>query len=451
VEFPPDRVTGKRIRRYVRAPTETKVKTKLRALLDVRGGATPRTSGRGSITVSEWLTQWVDAGAGGVAPKTLHRYRGLIRYQIVPVLGHMRLADLRADHVRAAWDRLATQPARSTTGEPVEGTTLSDATLRQAQVVLRKAVADAVHDDVIPHDYLRGRLRVPKVRSRKPGKALSLDEARALLNAAATSETPARWLLALTTGLRQAETLGLSWSAIHWEQQRVDVGAQLHYEPWRHGCPESARCEWYRIDCHAPVPCDGGSDCPHIWHRARNRPCPTPRPHSACPSGGPCSYTARLCPHASGGPRIVQRTKSSRDRIVLLTPTTLDALREHERRQAAKRRRAGDNWESRAEFSSLVFSGPNGQPVNPRDDHEQWKRLLLGAGIAQARLHDARHTAATILTALGIDSAVIQTLLGHSSVATTWGYQDVTADILRPAMEALHAALSATDDKAARR
>jgi site-specific recombinase XerD len=89
--------------------------------------------------------------------------------------------------------------------------------------------------------------------------------------------------------------------------------------------------------------------------------------------------------------------------------------------------------------------------VNPRDDHEQWKRLLLGAGIAEARLHDARHTAATILTALGIDSAVIQTLLGHSSVATTWGYQDVTADILRPAMEALHAALSATDDKAGRR
>jgi site-specific recombinase XerD len=89
-----------------------------------------------------------------------------------------------------------------------------------------------------------------------------------------------------------------------------------------------------------------------------------------------------------------------------------------------------------------VFTGRAGQPINPRDDHTQWKRLLASAGVPEARLHDARHTAATILTALGIDSAVIQTLLGHSSVATTRGYQDLTAEILSPAIEALHTALS---------
>ncbi len=447
VEFARNPVTGKRVRRYVRGKSQTKVNAKIRALLQERADprAAPPATGRHRITVGEWLTRWLDAGAGGVAAKTLHRYRGLAKYQIIPVLGHVPLADLRADHVRAAWDVLAEQPPRARTGEPIAGATLSDATLRQAQTVLRKAVSDAVFDDVIARDYLRGRLRTVQPRPRTPGRALTLDEARALLTAAEVSNRAARWLLALTTGVRQAEVLGLSWPAIDWDRHRVDVDAQLHYVPWRHGCPGSARCTWYRVDCHAPAPCPGGPNCPHHWHAARNHPCPTPRPHATCPPGGPCAYTARLCPKAKGGPHIVRRTKSRRDRIVLLTPATLDALRALKHSQDADRRAAGDRWERRPDLSELVFTGPHGQPVNPRGDHSEWKRLLAAAGVPEARLHDARHTAATILTTLGVDSAVIQRLLGHSSIATTSIYQDLTAELLQPAMDAMHAALTGAD------
>lgn len=444
VEFPPNPVTGKRVRRYVRGQSETKVKARVRELIQHRGDEWTASvpTGRHRITVGEWLTRWADAGAGGVAPKTLNRYRGLIKYQITPVLGQVRLADLRAEHVRAAWDTLATQPAHTTTGEPIAGTTLSDATLRQAQTVLRKAVADAVHDDVIRRDYLRGRLRTPQSRPRTPGKALTLPQARALIRVVTTSENPARWMLALTTGIRQAETLGLSWSSIDWERHRLDVDAQLHYDPWAHGCAADARCAWFRAGCGVSAPCPGGPVCPHRWYAARGKPCPKPRAHPLCPPGGPCAYTARLCPQACGGPRIVRRTKSGRDRIVLLTPDTAQALREHQLRQNAARRAAGGRWESRSSLTDLVFSGPNGQPINPRGDNAEWKRLLAAADLPDARLHDARHTAATILTALGVDSSVIQRLLGHSSAATTSIYQDLTAEILQPAMDAMHAALS---------
>lgn len=51
---------------------------------------------------------------------------------------------------------------------------------------------------------------------------------------------------------------------------------------------------------------------------------------------------------------------------------------------------------------------------------------LVDASVAKGRRHDVRQTA-TILTARGVDSAVIQTLLGRSSVATIWGDQDLTA------------------------
>ena len=68
------------------------------------------------------------------------------------------------------------------------------------------------------------------------------------------------------------------------------------------------------------------------------------------------------------------------------------------------------------------------------------------AGVPKRDLHDARHTTATILTALGIDATAVQTLLGHSSLLVTQGYQHVSAEMLAPAMTALHEVLKTTSD-----
>jgi hypothetical protein len=150
--------------------------------------------------VGQWLDTWLAAGAGGVKPKTLRRYAGLVEYQIKPTLGARLLASLRAEHVRAALAAIARLPARSTSGRPMPGTVLSDASIRQAHRVILKAVGDAVYDGVLDRDYVRSRVKAPVVRAHKPGRAFSLDDARAVLAAAEQTETPARWLLALTTG-----------------------------------------------------------------------------------------------------------------------------------------------------------------------------------------------------------------------------------------------------------
>lgn len=57
---------------------------------------------------------------------------------------------------------------------------------------------------------------------------------------------------------------------------------------------------------------------------------------------------------------------------------------------------AGSDW---------LFATPTGGPVNPRTDYDEWKRLLRLAGLRDGRLHDARHTAATVLLILGVGRA----------------------------------------------
>ena len=56
-----------------------------------------------------------------------------------------------------------------------------------------------------------------------------------------------------------------------------------------------------------------------------------------------------------------------------------------------------------------LFATPTGGPVNPRTDYSEWKLLLARAGLRDGRLHDARHTAATVLLILESPNA-----LGHA-------------------------------------
>jgi integrase len=74
------------------------------------------------------------------------------------------------------------------------------------------------------------------------------------------------------------------------------------------------------------------------------------------------------------------------------------ALREHKTFQDAEQKAAGQLWHP----GDWVFTRPNGKPIDPRADHDAWKRLLKEAGVRDARLHDARHMAATMLLVLGV-------------------------------------------------
>ena len=103
------------------------------------------------------------------------------------------------------------------------------------------------------------------------------------------------------------------------------------------------------------------------------------------------------------------------NRQIYLSDTTVEALRKHRAILAQMRLAAGENWRD----YDLVFPNRTGGFLQPKVDYVRWKRILQRCGIQPRRLHDARHTAGTLLYANGEGIETIRRVLGHSSVSLT--------------------------------
>ena len=136
--------------------------------------------------------------------------------------------------------------------------------------------------------------------------------------------------------------------------------------------------------------------------------------------------------------------KSLAGRRTLALPTPLvHGLQQQRRQQRVERIAAGSEWR---EIIGLVFAQPNGAPIDPKADYTAWRRLLAAAGVRSARLHDARHTAATmllqLLQLLGIPARVAMQVLGHSQITLTLGtYSHVVPELAKEAADRMAAAL----------
>jgi site-specific recombinase XerD len=108
---------------------------------------------------------------------------------------------------------------------------------------------------------------------------------------------------------------------------------------------------------------------------------------------------------------------------LLFTFALVARIREMERRREPNVRRPGKRWQD----WDLVWCMPDGSPFDAKDNWDEWKELLKLAEIDKdARVHDARHTAATLLLEQGVDIRVVQVILGHPQLTTTKRYTHVT-------------------------
>ncbi|MGH3682831.1 MAG: tyrosine-type recombinase/integrase, partial [Natronosporangium sp.] len=115
--------------------------------------------------------------------------------------------------------------------------------------------------------------------------------------------------------------------------------------------------------------------------------------------------------------------KSRAGRRVLGLPDELvDLLRQHRDVQGREREHARQLWSG----GGWVFTTPTGRPLNPNTDYREWKRMVCEAGLRDARLHDARHTAATVLLILGVPERAVMGLMGWSNSAMAARYQHLT-------------------------
>ena len=153
------------------------------------------------------------------------------------------------------------------------------------------------------------------------------------------------------------------------------------------------------------------------------------------------TLTVRRGLHRVAGKGLVyEEPKAERSRRTLALPTPLvQALRRHRTVQLEEREAAGSLWE---EEHDAVFAQANGRPIDKHSDWQAWKALLRRAGVREVRLHDGRHTAATLLLSEGVHPRVVMELLGHAQMRTTTDtYSHVMPALAKEAAERMGAAL----------
>jgi integrase len=197
-------------RRYVSAKTKTEAQRALReAMTDADRGLTFDV---GSLTLGEYLRRWLeDSVEGTVRTTTYERYEQIARKHITPALGNAKLRDLTPAHVRSLYK------------EKLKA--LSPRTVQYIHVTLHKALKQAVNDGLIPRNVTEA-VKPPQVR-REEIRPLTLEQVKMLLDAARGNRLEALYVLAVHTGLRQGEMLGLKWEDVDLETGKLQVRRTL--------------------------------------------------------------------------------------------------------------------------------------------------------------------------------------------------------------------------------
>lgn len=112
-------------------------------------------------------------------------------------------------------------------------------------------------------------------------------------------------------------------------------------------------------------------------------------------------------------------------RSMYLPASLLASLKAHRKAQNEARLLAGDHWTD----TGLVFTRPDGRGIDSKGDWLLWHALLDKAGVTHRRLYDARHSAATLLLAQGVEMRVAMALLGHSQLSVTMKYQHAVDEL----------------------
>lgn len=381
---------GRPDRRHVERKTEAEVIRAVRALERERDSGKVRKVGGGKWTVAKWLLHWFEHIAQpNVRYKTQTYYSTAIHKYLVPGLGAHRLEKLEPEHVERFYAHLRKAGAKPST-------------LLQVHRTLRAALNEAEKRERIARNPIRV-VRSPQMTETEI-EPLTVDDAQSILSLARERRNGVRWAIALALGLRQGEALGLKWPDISTE--------------WHHGCLENDPCG------NAPV------DCPEAFPTGTltvRRALQRQTWQHGCDPDAPCGRKRGAeCPNRHGGGLVIVEPKSRAGRRVVSLPSRLArALIEHQAAQAAERVHAANLWQD----NGWVFAQPTGKPIDPRADYGEWKELLAAAGVREARLHDARHTAATFLLVLGVSDRAAMDVMGWSKADMAKRYMHVPDEV----------------------
>lgn len=318
-------------------------------------------------TVATWLTHWIENIA--VPPNISENSHSGYR---VDVEKHL-IPGVGAHRL----DRLQPENLEKLYAKMQKGG-LAAGTAHHVHRTVRNALNEAVR---------RGHLgsnpvliaRAPKLDEEEP-EPYDVAEIQRLLKVASTRRNGVRWVVALALGLRQGEALGLKWENVDLEKGILRVRRNRLRPKYEHGCSNT------------------------------------------------CGRMPGYCPERKQVRADTGPTKSRAGRrIIGLPDPVIVLLKVHQEQQAAEREAARQLWHE----DGWVFTKPDGRPLNPNTDYHEWKKLLKEAGLRDARLHDARHTAATVLLILAVPTPTAMAIMGWSSAAMAKRYQHILDSIRR--------------------
>jgi integrase len=293
------------------------------------------------MTLDDYLDEWFALQRTRLEPTSWHNYRTMARIYLRPALGATPLADLTTRQLDLHYVRLLEDGGR--TGGP-----LARRTVAYTHAILHKALGDAVAAgllDTNPAD----RAEVPRVDPRfddAPRRLRTWDaeQVASFIRHPQDPELHDLWRVALGTGMRRGELLGLRWEDLDLDVPQLRVAAALT---------------------------------------------------------------------SAGGQLRLKRTKTRRVRTLHLDPDTAEVLARQPRRAPAPH--------------PLVFTRSDGRPWRPEVVTDRWRRQWPRLRLPFIRLHDTRHTHASLLLQAGVPIKVVSERLGHSRVAMTL---DVYAHVL---------------------
>lgn len=127
-------------------------------------------------------------------------------------------------------------------------------------------------------------------------------------------------------------------------------------------------------------------------------------------------YVSRSLHHLRNGNIVIRQPKtSSSNRTIALSQSALTMLEDHRNKQEGFHLLAGEPLSE----DSLVFCHIDGSPLLPDTITHAWIKLVRRSGLKNIRLHDARHSHASLMLKLGIHPKIVQERLGHSSIQVT--------------------------------
>jgi integrase len=168
-----------------------------------------------SISVEQFLNEWIEVHATTLKPTTEAEYRARLRLYVIPLIGKLQLRNLRPTDIQKMYLTLLKEGGKS-------GTPLSAKSVENIGAVLKRALQHALDVEQLISRNPASRVPMPKGVSKR-NVTWTHSELNAFLGKAESHRLFAFFRLSAFTGARRSELLGLKWSDLDLESKRVSI------------------------------------------------------------------------------------------------------------------------------------------------------------------------------------------------------------------------------------